>query len=159
MSENPFENKQFAPQKQTSSGSNTWKWVLGILGGGGLLMVLLCCGGGIGLVGFGMNIVEEDLKNQLRDNPQIKEHIGEITKFDVNFVKSTANSDDDVFVYDVEGTNGSAELTIDSESGVDGSEVIRSASMRLPDGDVVELEVDAGDFGVDFEAEEEPEEF
>jgi len=158
MSENPFDSQQFAPQKQsTTGGSSTWKWVLGILGGGGSLMLLLCCGGGIGLVGFGMNLVEQDLKNQLRDHPQIKEHVGEISKFDVNFIKSTANDDDDVFVYEVEGSKGNAELTIDSSNMDAGAEVIRSVSMRLPNGDVIELdlELDLGSV-VDFDADEEP---
>lgn len=156
MPENPFDSQQFSPQQNAStSGGGAWKWILGILGVGGLLMVLVCCGGGIGLVGFGMNIVEEDLKNQLRDHPEIQEHIGEITKFDVNFIKSTANNDDDVFVYDVEGAKGSAELTIGSESGDDGTELIHSASMRLPGGDVIVLDVDAV-FEEEFEAEEEP---
>jgi len=69
-----------------------------------LLCVLMCCGGGYALIGFGMNVVAEDIRMQLRDHPTIQEHIGEMESLDVNFTASMAHPDDDTFIYEASGS-------------------------------------------------------
>ncbi len=107
-----------------------------------MLMMMLCCGGFVGLAIFGMGIVAEDLKNELRETREVRQHVGEIQKFETNFTKSVAADGDNTFVYDVEGTIGNAEMTIESETLDDGSEMIISASMRLSNGEVIDIDVD-----------------
>jgi len=106
-----------------------------------LLCVLMCCGGGYALIGFGMNVVAEDIRMQLRDHPTIQEHIGEMESLDVNFTASMAHPDDDTFIYEASGSKGKGELTVQSITLDDDSEDIRAATLRLPDGQTFELDL------------------
>jgi len=130
----------YTPFKQPpkSSSGKPWYWVLG---GCGFVTLLLFCGGGIAAVIFGLNLVEEDLKVQLRDLPQVRQHLGELQTIEVNFLKS-GTVEDDALVYDATGTKGSAELTVVSVTSFDGPEEIESAVMRLPDGQVIEIDLE-----------------
>jgi hypothetical protein len=124
----------YDPQPNKSSG--WWLWVL--LGVGGLLF--LCCGGGVIGVGvFGMNIVAADVKEQVRDNPKLREHIGEIQTFTFDWVASAAKDDGETFVYNVKGDKGSGTLTVKQVQDDDWNEVVEEASLRLPDGTTVQI--------------------
>lgn len=138
MSDNLYSHSM-KESKPASSSRNVWYLALS---GCGCLLMLLLCGGGIAAIYFGLNLVEEDLKVQLRDHPQVREHLGELQTIDVNFIKSGAIEDDEALVYDMTGSKGSAEVTIVSETPFSGPEEIRSATMRLSDGRVVELDLD-----------------
>jgi hypothetical protein len=126
------------PRKRSSS---NWIWMLVIggivtLGGG----ILACCGG---LVYFGLNVTTTQVETELRDDPQLREHLGEIQSFKMNFARSVAVRDgagggDDIFVYDVVGSKASGEVTV-HHSNAGGQNMVRSASLRLKDGTTVEL--------------------
>lgn len=103
-----------------------------VLGGG----TLVCCGG---FVYFGLNIMSAEVEAELRDNARLREHIGEIQKLTVDFTRSLANDDDDIFVYNVRGTKASGELTVHHITGDDGKEIVLAASLRLSDGRTIEL--------------------
>jgi hypothetical protein len=111
-------------------------WVL--LGVGGLLIVLVC-GGVIGLVYFGANVIEAEIRNQVRDNPVLVKHVGQVESFEVNLTESAAINDDDTFVYHVKGSKGSGVLTVKHITDDNGDEVVQSAELRLPDGKVVKV--------------------
>lgn len=128
-----------APPKPKSSSRKGLYWALG---GCGFVTMLLMCGGGIAAVIFGLNLVEEELKVQLREMPEVQQHLGELTTLEVNFIKSAAINDDEALVYDATGTEGTAEFTIVSDTSFDGPEEMQSATMRLPDGKEIELEVE-----------------
>jgi hypothetical protein len=104
----------------------------------GLGCVLLCCGGGAGLMYFGMNIMSAEIANQLQDNPVFREHIGEIETFEVNFAQSAA-TDDDVFVYDVQGNKGKGRVTARTTTDANGNEQIVWAKLRTADGQTIPL--------------------
>lgn len=125
----------FDPYARRPSASRVWMW---IVLGGGLFVALLCCGG-VGLVVVGVNMLEVEVKNELRDNPKLREHIGEIESLDTDFVESMALEDDETYRYRVRGTKGAGELTVKQHTDADGNEVIDEARLRLSDGTQVQI--------------------
>jgi hypothetical protein len=93
--------------------SSPWPWILGI-GGGFLLAGLLCCGC-IGVFGYiGWNQTNLWVKQQIEDDPVIREHIGEVQSVSMNvFAAATemqANPPppgETLQAFDVKGTKGS----------------------------------------------------
>ena len=106
-----------------------------------MVCVLVCCGAGVWLVQFGMSVVSADIENQLRDHPEIEEHVGAIQKLEVDWAKSLAEDDYDIWTYDIEGSKASGELIVESASEDDG-EVIIAASLRLSTGETIELTIE-----------------
>jgi hypothetical protein len=133
--------QSFGPQTPPPKKSSKTPLILAIVGGIGLVCVLVCCGAGVWLVQFGMSVVSADIENQLRDHPEIDEHVGVIQKLEVDWAKSLAEDDYDIWTYDVEGTKASGELIVESESDLD-SEAIVSAMLRLSTGEEIELTID-----------------
>ena len=124
----------YAPQPPKSS--STWLWILLALGG----VLFLSCGACVvGVAMFGMNIVAEEVAGQVRDNPKFREHIGELESLNVDWVATSANDDDETFVYKAKGNKGSGVLTVKQETDDDGNEVIREASLRLKSGTTVQI--------------------
>jgi hypothetical protein len=123
------------PPQKPRSRRRFWIFV----GVGVLLLVVLCCAGVIGLGFYGFNLIETEVRDLVRDDPVIVEHIGEIETFDVDFNASGDIKDDDTFVYQVKGTKGSGVLTVRHITDDKGDEVIQSAELRLPDGRVLKL--------------------
>ena len=111
-------------------------WIALAIGG----VLLMVCGGGCGaLVVFGLNVAEEEIIAQLRDNPKLREHIGEIESLDLDIVASGAEDDSDVFVYRVKGNKGAGRLTIREGSNDDFDTIVEEATLRLPDGTEVQI--------------------
>ncbi len=106
----------------------------------GILFVLSVVIGGCLFVKFGMSVITSDLEMQLRDHPQVQQHLGEISNLRFNFAKSGAIADDTKMVYDVDGSESNAELTIQSVT-TDTTEIIRSVSMRVEGGETIELDM------------------
>jgi hypothetical protein len=120
------------PQKSSSAGL----WIALAVAGA----VLLVCGGGCGaLVFVGLNVAEEEIAVQLRDNPKLREHVGEIESLDMDIIASGAEDDDDVFVYRVKGSKGSGKLTIREGTSDDFDTIVEEATLRLPDGTTVPI--------------------
>jgi hypothetical protein len=121
---------------QPKSSSKLWLWIL--LGVGGLAG-LCCCGGVISLAMFGLNIATEEVANELRDNPKFREHIGELQTLNIDWTKSTAEDDTDIYVYNAKGDKGSGIVTVKHITDDDGNEKIIKATLRLPDGRQVQI--------------------
>jgi hypothetical protein len=121
----------YAPRP--SSGGSLLFW---ILGGGALLMVMVCCGGVVGLLAFTKSYMQTEVKEQLRDNPKLREQIGELETVELDFNGTMAEDDDNTFRYNVKGTKATAELTV-IESPDD--ETIVEAHLRLKDGTKVQI--------------------
>ncbi len=121
----------YAPRR--SSGGSLLLWVLG---GGALLVALVCCGGGVALLAFTKSYMQAEVKNQLRDNPKLREQIGELETVELDFSGTMAEDDDETFRYHVKGSKGSGELTV-IESPDD--ETIVEAELRLKDGTKVQI--------------------
>lgn len=138
MTGNPYEHQALG---QTPSGafSNKLFWL--VLGGGFITTVLLCCGGTIVLGRFGLGVLAADIEMQLRDHPVIQVHIGQIEELSVNFTRSAALEDTDTFIYEIRGNRGSGELTVTSHAQwIGDQEQIVAATLRLENGEVIELE-------------------
>jgi hypothetical protein len=128
----------YGPPASPPRRSSTGCWIWAILLGGGFLL-LVCCGGGALLVRFGLQIVTTEVEDQLSDNPVLREHIGDVQSFEMDWSRSFADEDDDTFVYQVRGTKGEGRVTVKHITDDDGDEVILSAQLRLPSGETIDL--------------------
>ena len=106
-----------------------------------LLIFMVSCGGGGGLVMMGMNMIAADIEVQLRDNEQLRAEVGEIQSLDVNWSRTFNEDNEDIMIFDLKGSEGSGELTVDSYSDDNANEQIRSAVLRTSDGRTVELDL------------------
>jgi hypothetical protein len=86
-----------------------------------------------------MKIISTEIANDLRDNPVMREHVGEIQSFDINLTASAAEPDDDVYVFDVVGDKGTGTATVKSITDEDGNEQIVWATRRTSDGTTFDL--------------------
>ena len=121
----------YAPRP--SSGNSLLFW---ILGSGALLAVLVCCGGGVALLAFTKSFIQTEVKEQLRDNAKLREHIGELETVELDFAGTMAEDDDNTFRYNVKGSKASGELTA-IESPDD--ETIIEAHLRLKGGTKIQI--------------------
>jgi hypothetical protein len=104
-----------------------------------LLGVLVCCGGGFALMSFGFGVITVEVEDQLRDNEQVRQHLGEIQEFEMDWTRSFADEDDDTFTYRIKGDKGSGTIKVKHITNDDGDEEIVSASLRLDSGQTVEI--------------------
>ena len=116
--------------------SSAGLWIALAMGG---ILLLVCGGGCMGLLIFGMNISEQEIITQLRDNPKLREHIGEIQSLNIDLVASSAQDESEVFVYNVKGNKGSGTLTIHEGTSDDFETLVEEATLRLPDGTQVQI--------------------
>ncbi len=108
-----------------------------LLCGGGFLML---CGGGCGaIIFFGMNLLAKEIELELRDNPVLVEHIGQVQSFKIDWMASLAHPEADVWVFNVRGPKGSGQVTAESITMPDGNERVTWATLRLPSGETIEL--------------------
>ncbi len=133
---NPYAEENFGQPKAPKKKKNVLFWVLISVGVG---FGILCCGGGTGLVMMGMNMIAADIEVQLRDNEQLRAEVGEIQSLEVNWSKTMNADDEDVMVFPLQGSEGSGELTVNSVTGDNANEEIRSATLRTSDGREIEL--------------------
>ncbi len=118
------------------------KWgcvVFAIIGALGVGVVVMCCGGVGALFYFGLETFGEDVAAQLRENPVLTAYLGPIESFDIDLIASTNIEGEDVFVFNVRGTQGSGVVTCESITIEDGGEYITWAKLQLPDGTTVDL--------------------
>ncbi len=109
--------------------------VLAIVGGGSLL---LCCGCG-GLLGLGVGIyaVEgNEVRDKLRTNRVLKEHVGDIRSLEHQLTE-TLSADEDNYYFRVEGSQASGTITVVDEFDLDLQNL--DATLRLDSGEVVRL--------------------
>ncbi len=95
------------------------------------------------LVNFGMGIIAVEVQDQLAETEEFREHIGPIESFEPNWTRtaSEASSDDEMFVYDVQGEQGSGYVIVKQHTGDDGMEVVEEAELVLTDGTRVPIDM------------------
>lgn len=136
---NPYSEEAFNDRRETKpKKKNVVGWVIATLG---IAFAVMCCGGGGGLMMMGMNMIAADIEVQLRDHDQLRAEVGEIQSLDVNWSKTFNDDNEDIMVFDLKGSEGNGELTVDSYTDDDGNEQIRSATLRTSDGRTVELDI------------------
>jgi len=104
-----------------------------------LLVGLMCCGGMAAFLTFGWGIFTEQAKDAMNENAVIQEHIGRVTSIESNFLASADEDNENVFVFEVEGSKGTGTVTAEFITVDDDTEEIRSGTLELPSGDVYEL--------------------
>lgn len=125
-----------APVRKSSS-TSCLLWVLGF-GVVGVVCGVLCCGGA---AYFGFNLMATELEVVLRDNAQIHQHLGDLQSVRHNFMKTIADNDDDTWVFDLTGSKSNGELTVIQTTGDEGDQVFHRATLRLPDGQTIEIDM------------------
>lgn len=150
--EDNFYSQSPAQRRAKSSGSTT-RWLIIGLGGGAVVCLFACC---IGVSIFGLKLVTADVKERLEDHAVVQEHIGNISSFEMNFVDSVSNEDDETWVYTIKGDQGEGTVTLNHVTDVTGEEVIRWGRLTLSSGESFDLEFedelvsevfDEGEFG------------
>jgi hypothetical protein len=102
----------------------------------GGVCLLVCCGG---LVHFGLGVTAEQVRNKLEIDPRFVQHVGQVQEFNVDYIASFSNDEDDVFVYNVKATKWSGRVTVKHETDDEGDEQIIWARFTLASGEKVEL--------------------
>ena len=82
---------------------------------------------------------EQQVAVDLKGNPVILRHIGEITSIDTDWSATGEEPGDDVFVFRVTGTKGDASLVAECITVDADHEDVVSGSLRLPSGETVDL--------------------
>jgi hypothetical protein len=103
------------------------------------LATMCCCGGTLGVVMLGVNVIEAEVKDRLRDNPKLRKEIGEVESIDADITGSLAAKGENTYRYRARGSKGSGELTVIQHTDDNGDEVIDEATLRLPDGRQVQI--------------------
>ncbi len=112
-----------------------------VLGG---VVVALLIGGGILVGSFGLDVVADQVRSDIQDNPVILEHLGNIEEIDVDFA-ATANIDAlDVFVFNLKGAKGNAILTAECITIDDDTEDVTWGRIRVDSGETFDLFPDQG---------------
>ena len=90
---------------------------------------------GCGVLGEFERQVAEDIK----DNPVIRRHIGDIESIDIDWTATGEEPGDDVFVFSLKGSNGEGVLTAECITVDATHEDVVSGSLRLPSGESIDL--------------------
>lgn len=88
---------------------------------------------------MGFNIITREIEDELRDNPVIREHIGVVRQFEMDWIRSFDHADENTYVYQVEGTQGRGQLTVTHVTQGDGSEKVVAGTLRLDTGETFDL--------------------
>jgi len=105
-----------------------------------LLGGLCCLGSCVVLAILGFQIGADQVAAQVRDIPEFREEIGELSSIKIKFTKSSGDSDNATFFYDVRGTKGSGELFVRVDETPQGK-VVREASLRTAGGKRVAIPI------------------
>ena len=91
------------------------------------------------LVMWGLDVLSEQVKADIQDNPVILEHIGRIESIEFDFMASGEAPGDDTLVFSLKGTKGEGVVTAEVITVDDEHEEVRSGTLRLPSGKTVDL--------------------
>ena len=131
----PFENPP--PRKRSSA----WLWILLGVGGLGLAACCGCMGLGWFAASTGFNMMAEDLKGKLKNDPVANEHLGEIESVEMDFLSSIKASEkrggEQVFLFHVQGSKANADVV--GKQPAPGTQTIREPKLILASGEEFDL--------------------
>lgn len=124
--------------------TNRSRWPFVILGIalGSILTVALLVGG---LLIWGWSLYSAEVRDAMNRNPVILEHLGEVQRFQIDWVASGQHPSPDVFVLKATGATTSGVVTAELLTDDEGREFIASGTLALPDGRTFELAPDPPD--------------
>ena len=103
-----------------------------------VIVLVLGVAGAFFIGRWGLSLVAEEVKRDIRDHPVVLEHIGDIEECTVNLAATGAEGEE-AFVFDLKGSKSHGELQAVIETGEDGTERVLSGTLRMPDGTRHEL--------------------
>ena len=130
-----------------------------------LLMFLVCCGGGVAMFYYGTNAFGEVVISQVKNDPAIVEHIGEVESCSLDFgatakaAESAEQAGDTTpIAFEIKGSKGEGTLLLMQEPG--NQEAFSSGTLILPNDERIplkalgkpddsvelDLDLDIGDF-------------
>lgn len=138
--DNPFDRPGHAPHQVGGPSpqqpkSRVWLWVLGTVGVLVVLGAVVCCGGGYFAFQGVKGMLAQAVRDEVRGNPVIDEHLGPIESVEFNTWATAEEQQEtpDALVYDVEGSKSSGTLVVHPEPGGD-PQSISSIVLVLSDG-------------------------
>ena len=150
---NPFQPQPqpdtYAQNQQPKQAGNSCLWVFAIVGVLAVVGGLVCCGGGYFLFNAATDLVAEAAAQELKKNPVVKEHIGNIESLEINLRESAKQNQETegvVFVFDIKGDKGSGKIVV--VPGENENE-FESINLVMDDGTTHEIPVESFDFGKD----------
>ena len=105
-----------------------------------VLAGLCCVGSCVVLAIFGFQLGADQVAAQVRDIPEFKAEIGELRTIKIKFSKSSGDSDNATFYYDVQGSAGSGELFVRVDEAPQGK-VVREATLQTSAGKTVKIPI------------------
>jgi hypothetical protein len=125
--------------------SNTWIWILGIIGVLGIGMVVCCGVGGYFMFNVGMGVVQNELKNELASDPNVGRHLGEIKNLSVDLIASGQETEKrgqgaQVLVFNAQGSEGKeAKIIAEQSRNPQAGNMFSKIDMRLPSGEEISI--------------------
>ncbi|QEF96064.1 hypothetical protein Mal15_00900 [Stieleria maiorica] len=111
---NPFETAPDQFGQPARKSSNTWLWVLGIIGGVFLFGTILCCGAMYFAWDQAAGVLAEVAVEEYADDPIVMEKIGTIQSSQMNLrdamKESTKDESITAMVFEVQGDKGSGKI-------------------------------------------------
>jgi hypothetical protein len=111
-------------------------WIIGLsIAGAAIVLVMVAVVGGVFfLFRFGLDLVEDQVRRDIQDNPVIMEQVGVIQAIDIDFAASANEPDPEVFVFHLEGQHGNATLTAKTVTVDADTEKVTWGTLRTPSG-------------------------
>lgn len=111
-----------------------------------LVVVALAAGGGYLAFQKGMEMMAEQASDAIRDDPSIKEHIGEIESLEVDLkatsaLKQKTGEEKAVFVFEIVGSKGKGRVAVTMAKEPKPGGIFTAATLTMEDGQSYPLEV------------------
>ena len=125
--------------------SNSWLWILGIVGVLGLAMVICCGVGGYFAFNAGMSVVTNELKNEVAGDPNVQQHLGEIKNLSVDLIASGEEAEKrghgaQVLVINAQGSEGQeAKFIAEQSRQPQPGNMFSKIDLRLPSGEEISI--------------------
>ena len=125
--------------------SNFWLYLLGGCGCS-VVLVIACCGG-FTYFGYtkGMEFLATALRQEVADNPAVKDNLGEISSLKANVIESAKEKQDrgginNWLVFDAVGTKGSGKFITETPAGGgQGGKPFSHIELRMSDGKTIDV--------------------
>jgi hypothetical protein len=110
----------------------------------GLVGVIVLIAAGVFFVQFGMDVIADQVKREVQDNPVILEQVGAIETMEMDMVASANEPGDQTFVFRLDGAKGTGTLTVSTVTVEGFTEQVTWGQLRVASGETYDLLPDQG---------------